>query len=156
MSLILGQWTNDVNSPLCEWPWGGYRHQFLGWKTLNISKPLTLAPLLDELPCVYLHRRPEVTCSDNFTYQGSRACMVSANPFINLFQNILDFLFIYTLQVGHRKASFVQGVIQDRESDYSFPDFPGLLDVLWKVAILEVRYFPFSFFTRTTLASQSG
>jgi len=63
--------------------------------------------------------------------------MVSTNPFMNLFQNILGFLFIYALQVGHGKASLVQGVIQDRESGYSLPNLPGLLDVLWEVTILE-------------------
>ena len=37
--------------------------------------------------------------------------MISANPFVNLFQNVLGFLFIYALQVGHGKASLVQGFI---------------------------------------------
>ena len=63
--------------------------------------------------------------------------MVSANPFMDLFQNIFDFFFVDALQVGHGEASLVQGVIQDYELGYSPPDLPGLLDVLWKVSVLE-------------------
>ena len=37
--------------------------------------------------------------------------MVFANPFMTLFQNILGFLFIYALQVVHRKTSLIQVVI---------------------------------------------
>ena len=39
------------------------------------------------------------------------SCMVSTNPFMDLFENILGFLFVYTLQVRHGKTSFVQCVI---------------------------------------------
>ena len=63
--------------------------------------------------------------------------MVSVNPFMNLFQSILGFLFIYALQLGHGKTSLIQGVIQDRELDCSLLDLPGLLDVLWEVSVLE-------------------
>ena len=56
--------------------------------------------------------------------------MVFANPFMDLFQNILGFLFIDALQVGHREASLVQGVIQDCVPGFSLPDLSGLLDVL--------------------------
>ena len=104
---------------------------------LDIPKPLALVILLDELFCNHLHSRLEVTCSDNFTYQGPEACMVSVHTFMNLFQNILGFLFIYTLQVGHGKTPLVEGVIQDRESGCSLPDFLGFLDVLWEAAVLE-------------------
>ena len=66
--------------------------------------------------------------------------MVSANPFMNLFQNILSFLFIDAFQVGHGEASLVQGIIQDREPRCFLPDLPSLLDILWKVSILEEGY----------------
>ena len=66
--------------------------------------------------------------------------MISANPFMDLFQNILGFLFVDALQVGHGKASLVQGVIQDCELGYSLLDLPGSLNVLWKVSVLEKGY----------------
>ena len=37
--------------------------------------------------------------------------MVSANPFMDFFQNILSYFFVDVLQVEHGKASLVQGVI---------------------------------------------
>ena len=67
----------------------------------------------------------------NFAYQGFRACMVSANPFIDLLQNIFDFFFVGALQVGNGEASLVQGVVYDCEPGCSLLDLPGLLDVLW-------------------------
>ena len=123
MSFTLRQWANDVDSLLCERLGGGYRHQFLSGKALDIAEPLALVAFLDELPCDYLYGRPEVTRSDNFTYQGSEACMVFANPFMDLFQNILDFLFIHALQVRYGKTSLIQCVIQDRESGCFLPNF---------------------------------
>ena len=63
--------------------------------------------------------------------------MVSAHPFINLFQNVLGFLLIYVLQVGYGKAPLVQDVIQYRESGCSVLDLPGLFDVSWKMVVLE-------------------
>ena len=66
--------------------------------------------------------------------------MVSGNPFMDLFQSIHGFLFVDALQVGHRKASLVKGVIQNRESGCSLADLPGLLDVPGKVSVLEEGY----------------
>ena len=63
--------------------------------------------------------------------------MVSANSFMDLFQNVFGLLLIDTLQVRHGEASLVQGVVQDREPSCSFPDFPGLLSVLWKPSVLK-------------------
>ena len=107
---------------------------------MDILNPLAFIALLDELPRVNLHSRLEVTCSDNFAYQGSRACMVSVNPFMDLFQDILGFFFINVLQVGHGEAFLVQGVIQDYELGRFLPNLPGLNDVLWKVSVLEEVY----------------
>ena len=140
MSFTLGQWANDVDSPLCKWSRGGYHRQSLSWKALDIPKPLAFVALLDKLPHIYLHNRPEVTYFDNFTYQGPRAYMVFANPFMDLFQDILGFFFVDALQVGHGEASLVQGVIQDRESGCPLPDLPDFLDVLWEASVLEERY----------------
>ena len=81
MSFTLGQWADDVNSLLCKWPRGGYRRQSLDWKVLDILKPLELVTLLNELPRVHLHSRPEVTSSDDLTYQGPGARMISTHPF---------------------------------------------------------------------------
>ena len=63
--------------------------------------------------------------------------MVSAHPFMNLFHNVLGFLLIYALQVGHGKAPLVQDVIQYRESGCSLSNLPGLFDVSWKMAVFE-------------------
>ena len=78
---------------------------------LYILKPLAFVAFLDELPRVYLHSRPKVTYSNNFAYQGSKTCMVSGNPFMDLFQSIHGFLFVNAFQVGHGEAYLVQGVI---------------------------------------------
>ena len=59
---------------------------------------------------------------------------------MDFFQDILGFLFVNALQVGHGKASLLQGVIQDCESGCSLLDLPGLLNVLWKASILEEGY----------------
>ena len=63
--------------------------------------------------------------------------MVAANFFMDLLQNIFGFLLINALQVRHGEASFVQGVIQDREPCYPFSDLPGVFDILWKSSILK-------------------
>ena len=137
MSFTLGQLADDVNSLLCKWPRRGYHRQSLGWKALDIPKSLALVAVLDELPCIHLHSRPKITSFDDLTYQGPGARMVSAHPFINLFQNVLGFLLIYVLQVGYGKAPLVQDVIQYRESGCSLLDLPGLFDVSWKMVVFE-------------------
>lgn len=104
---------------------------------LDIPKPLAFVTFLDEFPRIHLQNRPEVTYFDNFAYQGSKACMVSANPFMDLFQNIFDLFFVDALQVGHGEVFLIQGVVQDHEPSCSLPNLPGLLDVLWKVSVLE-------------------
>ena len=72
---------------------------------------LALVTPLDKLHCIHLHGRLEVTYSDNLTYQGYGAYMVAANPFMDLFQDILGFLFVDAFQVRHGEASLIQGVI---------------------------------------------
>ena len=59
---------------------------------------------------------------------------------MDLFLNILGFLFIDALQIGHGEAPLVQGVIQDREPGCSLPHLPSILDVLWKVSVLKEGY----------------
>ena len=95
-----------------------------------------VAPL-DELLCIFLQSRPKLTYSDNFANQGSQACRVSTYSFMDLLQNIFGFLLINALQVRYGEASFVQGVIQDREPCYPFSDLPGVFDILWKSSILK-------------------
>ena len=58
--------------------------------------------------------------------------MVSTNFIVDLLYNIFGFLLINALQVRHGEASFVQGVIQDREPCYPFSNLPGVFDILWK------------------------
>ena len=101
------------------------------------SQTFGICHILDELPCIHLQSRSKVTYFDNFAYQGSWACVVSANSFMDLFQNVFSLLLVDALQVRHGEVSFVQGVVQDREPDCSFPDFPSLLDVLWKPSVLK-------------------
>ena len=106
--IYLGAMGRQCRFLIVRMPRGGCRRLSLGWKALDIPKPLALVTLLDELPCIYLHSRLEVTCSNNFTYQGSGASMVSAHLFIDVFQNIPGFLFIHAFQVGYGKASLKQ------------------------------------------------
>ena len=80
LSLTLGQWAHDVNPSLGKWRRGGYGGQLLSWDALNILKPLTLVTSFNKLLCVSLHSRPEITYSDDLTYQGSQACVVSHTP----------------------------------------------------------------------------
>ena len=63
--------------------------------------------------------------------------MISTDSFMDLLQDVLDLIFIDALQVRYGEASFVQGVIHDGEPSHPFPDFPGFLDALWKLSILE-------------------
>ena len=110
---------------------------FLGWDALDVSKPSAFVALLDELFCILLQGRLKVTCSDNFANQGSWACMIFANPFMDFLKNIFGFLFVDAPQVGHGEASFVQGIIQDHEPSCPLPDLPCFFDVLWKPSVLE-------------------
>ena len=56
---------------------------------------------------------------------------------MDLLQNIFGFLLVDALQVRHGEASFVQGVIQDREPCYPFSNLPGFFNVLWKPFVLK-------------------
>ena len=64
---------------------------------LDIHEPLALVAPFYELPCISLHGKPEVTYSDDPTYQGSRAYVVYIYSFVDLLQNILRFIFFDTL-----------------------------------------------------------
>ena len=66
--------------------------------------------------------------------------MISTNPFMDFIKNVFGFVSIYTLQVWHGEASFVQSVVQHRESGCPFSNLPGLVCVLGEVLVQEERY----------------
>ena len=68
---------------------------------------MALITFLDELYCVYLHSRPEITYSNDLAYQGPRIGIVPTNSFVDFFQDVLGFVFVDTLQVSHGEAFLV-------------------------------------------------
>ena len=66
--------------------------------------------------------------------------MISTNPFMDFFKDVFGFVLVYTLQIWHGEASFVQSVIKHRESCCPFPYLPGLVCVLGEVPIQEEQY----------------
>ena len=66
--------------------------------------------------------------------------MVSTNLFMDFFKNVFGFVFVNTFQVWHGEASFVQGVVKNRESSCPLPDFLGFICILGEEPILEERY----------------
>ena len=59
---------------------------------------------------------------------------------MDLFKNVFVFVFVNTLQVWPGEASFVQGVIKNRELGCPLFDLLGFACILGEVPILEERY----------------
>ena len=56
--------------------------------------------------------------------------MVATNSSVYFFQDVFGLFLVDALQVGHRKASLVQDVIEDRESGRPLLDLSGFFSVL--------------------------
>ena len=67
--------------------------------------------------------------------------MVTANSSVDFFQDVSSLFFVDALQVRHREASLVQGVIQDREPDRPLLDLFSFFGVLREAPVLEVGYY---------------
>ena len=59
---------------------------------------------------------------------------------MDFFKNVFGFAFVNTLQVWHGEASFVQGVIKNREPSCPLFDLLGFICILGEVPILKERY----------------
>ena len=106
---------------------------------LDVSKPLALITSFDEFPCVLLHDGLEITCSNNFAFQGSWACVIFAYSLVDLLHDVFSFVFPNIAQVKHGKVPFIQNVIQDREHSCSLLDFPCFVCIYWELSISEER-----------------
>ena len=51
--------------------------------------------------------------------------MITANAFVDFFQNVLEFFFFNASQVGLRETPFIEFVIEHSESGHSFLDLFG-------------------------------
>ena len=67
--------------------------------------------------------------------------MIAANSSVDFFQDVFSLFLVDALQVRHREASLVQGVIQDREPSCSLLDLFSFFCVLREAPVLEVGYY---------------
>ena len=102
------QWSNHIESPLGKRPSDGDHVELRSWRVRLRRESLASFTPPHEIFHVLGCGEPIESCSKSFSHQGSTACVVTADPFMDVSKDTLPVFGCYASLEDSRYASFVQ------------------------------------------------
>ena len=100
LSLPWGEWSQDVHSPFCKWPWGEYEVQYLLFLVDEIALFLTWYAFFYESLIVCFHGRPKVAGFEYSGHHSSCTRIVAAYSLMYFSKYVLCLFLCNTFEQG--------------------------------------------------------